>query len=412
MEIVVRKYGGTSVADAACLFRAAASVAALHAAGTAVVVVVSAQGNTTDELLRRAAEVGGAAVTRETDQLLATGECASAALMAIALSATGVPAVSLTGAQAGVVATGPPGAGLVTDVDTTRIRAHLAQRRVVVVAGFQGVNFHGDLLTLGRGGSDTTAVALAAVLDAAACEIYTDVDGVYSADPRVVTTARVLPEVRADVTVEMAFAGAKVLHPRAAELAAAQDIEVRVRSSFTEGRGTRIPRRTDRAGLEDHGVTAVTHDLDVVRVLIRSDGPHRDLAADLLAVLAECNAPLDLVARSGPFEDEFRMGFTMRRADLARVAPALRETAASVGGTVVLDERVAKVSVIGVGLLSRPEYTARLLTVLADAGIPTSWLFTSQLRTSVTVPLDRTLRAVALLHEELLPDREPSMASA
>lgn len=411
MEIVVRKYGGTSLADPERVRRAAASVAAAHAAGTAVVVVVSAQGDATDELLQRATELGGAATTRETDQLLATGECASAALMATALLAAGTPAISLTGPQAGVAVTGPPGAGLVAGIDTTRIRGHLAEGKVVVVAGFQGANADGDLVTLGRGGSDTTAVALAAALGETSCEIYTDVDGVYSADPRVVGTAHVLPSVPAEVMVEMAFAGARVLHARAAELAAAHAIELRVRSSLTDGEGTFVPR-ADPGGLEGHGVTAVTHDLDVVRVLIRSDGPRRDLAAELLTVLAEQNAPLDMVARSGPFEDEFRMGFTMRRSDLERVTPALRGRVEAVGGTVLFDPDVTKVSVVGVGLLSRPQYTARLLGALAGAGIATSWLFTSQSRTSVTVPLARALDAVGLLHEEFALEHDPSMASA
>jgi len=412
MDIVVRKYGGTSLAGPERVRRAAASVAEAHAAGSSLVVVVSAQGDTTDSLLRQAAELGGVATSRETDQLLATGECASAALMATALLAAGVPAISLTGPQAGIAVTGPAGAGLITGIDTERIRAHLSEGKVVVVAGFQGGNADGDVVTLGRGGSDTTAVALAAALGATTCEIYTDVDGVYSADPRVVSDARVLPEVPADMMVEMAFAGAKVLHPRAAELAAAHDLDLRVRSSLTDGEGTLVPRRAGTGTLEDHGVIAVTHDLDVVRMLIRADGPHVDLAAELLTVLAELNAPLDLVARSGPFEDEFRMGFTMRRSDLDRVAPALRDRVEKVGGTVVVDEDVAKVSVVGVGLLSRPQYTARLLRTLAAAGIATSWLFTSQLRTSVTVPLVRALDAVALLHEEFALDPDVSSAFA
>ncbi|MEO3746339.1 aspartate kinase [Plantactinospora sp. B5E13] len=411
MRIVVRKYGGTSLADADRVRRAVASVADLHATGTSVVLVVSAQGDTTDELLGRAATLGGSAAGRETDQLLATGEIVSAALAATALAAIGVPAVSLTGAQAGVVAEGPPGAGRIADVDTTRIARHLAERRVVVVAGFQGVDAAGDVLTLGRGGSDTTAVALAAALDADACEIYTDVDGIYSAAPRVVPGARVLPEVPAEVAVEMSFAGAKVLHSRAAELAAARDIELRVRNALRDSAGTTVRRRGAGPSLEGPGVLAVCHELDVVRVLIRCDGPRRDLAGELLSVLAEYHAPLDLVARSGPFEDEFRMGFTMQRGDLDRVAPELRRRLAAVGATLVLDEHVAKVSLVGVGLLSRPGYTAALLAELTAAGIPTSWLFTSQLRTSVTVPLDRALDAVALLHRKLVLDQDWSMAS-
>jgi aspartate kinase len=228
----------------------------------------------------------------------------------------------------------------------------------------------------------------------------------------VVGDARVLPGVPAEMMVEMAFSGARVLHARAAELAAAHEVCLRVRSSLADGEGTTVPLRADAASLEGHGVTAVTHDLDAVRVLVRSDGPRHDLAAELLTVLAELNAPLDMVARSGPFEDEFRMGFTMRRSDLDRVISPLRSRAERVGGMVILDSNVAKVSLVGIGLLSRPQYTARLLRALADAGIATSWLFTSQLRTSVTVPLERGLDAVALLYEEFALDPDASTAYA
>lgn len=409
MTTVVRKYGGTSVADVARLRHVAGAVASVQAAGHAVVVVVSAQGDRTDNLLREAAALG-AGSGRETDQLLATGEGASAALLAMALTAIGVPAVSLTAAQAGIVATGPHGAGLIADVDPAPIRRHLAAGRVAVVAGFQGVNADGDVVTLGRGGSDTTAVALATALGTGRCEIYTDVTGVYTADPRAVPDARCLPVLPAAVMVELAFAGARVLHSRATELAATRHVELRIASSLTHEAGTTVLTEGYETMLENYDVLAVTHDADVVRVLIQSSGPRRDLAAQLLAVLSEHNAPLDLVARSGPYEDEFRMGFTMRGDDLARVEPALRAAVAEVGGTIRLDADVAKISIVGVGLLSRPEYTCRMLNALAAAGIPTSWLATSQLRSSVTVPLGRAAQSVALLHDEFGLHREPVAA--
>lgn len=401
--IVVQKYGGSSLATSDRLRRVAEFVADTHRGGQPTVVVVSARGDTTDELLRLAGDISQGDVPRETDQLLATGECSSAALLAMALNDLAVPAVSLTGAQAGIVATGRHGSGVIASIETDRVVQLLDEGRLVVVAGFQAVNADGDLITLGRGGSDTTAVALAASLGASRCEIYTDVDGVYSADPRVVPTARVLPGIDAGLMAEMAFSGAKVLYSRAVELAAMHGIELRVSSSSARsGRvGTIIPADSDENMLETCGVVvAIAHDLDVARMLVHSRGARKDLAADILSILARHCIPTDLVARSGPYEDEFRMGFTIRRSDVERARAALQHTADSLGGGVHVDEAIGKLSLIGMGLLNRPEYTARMLSTLAAADIPTSWVSTSQLRTSVTVPLHRVLEAVELLHRE------------
>jgi aspartate kinase len=374
-------------------------VARAHRAGQPTVVVVSAPGDTTDELLRTAARTSAVRPPRELDQLLATGECASAALFAIALHGHGVPAMSLTGAQAGVLVQGRHGAGVIAAVQTDRVLRLLHAGTVVVVAGFQGLGVEGDVLTLGRGGSDTTAVALAAELRASRCEVYTDVPGVCTADPRVVPEAAVLPTVDQAVMAEMSFAGAKVLHPRSVELAAMAGIEVHVRDSLSGELGTVIPRESDRPALENRGVVvAITHDTDVARVLIHCTGARRDLAPDMLAVLARHVVPVDLVARSGPYEDEFRMGFTVRRSDLTVIRDPLARTAADFGGGVVVEEKVGKVSVIGMGLLNRPQYTAQALAALSAVDIPTSWISTSQLRTSIIVPLDRVPEAVGVLH--------------
>lgn len=410
MDIIVRKYGGSSVAGVERMRHVAVSLAAAHRMGP-LVVVVSAQGDTTDRLLDLAREVTGALAdqadgpvsyppSRETDQLLATGECASAALLAMALRAAGVDAVSLTGPQAGIRASGPPGEGRIDTIDTGRIEMLLRAGRAVVVAGFQATTQNGDVLTLGRGGSDTTAVGLAVALGARRGEIYTDVDGVYTADPRVVPTARRLPVVDVDVMVEMAFAGAKVLHSRSVELAAAHDVDLHVLSSMRDGTGTVVTRGGEEPMLESYGVKAVAHDFDVARVLVRCERGRRDPAVAVLDVLGRQHAPVDLVARSGPFEDEFRMGFTMRRSDLPAVEPQLRAVAAEAHGEIVVDRDVAKVSLVGIGLLNRPALTARLLTTLAGAGIATGWIATSQLRTSAIVPASSAADAVALLHKE------------
>jgi aspartate kinase len=399
MDIVVQKYGGSSLATLDNVQRIARLVAERHWSGRSTVVVVSARGNTTDKLLRLARELGGAPTARETDQLLATGECASAAQLAMALNSLDVPAVSLTGAQAGIIATGPHGSGRISAIRTERIVKLLSEGVVVVVAGFQGVRADGDVVTLGRGGSDTTAVALAGQLEATRCEIYTDVDGVYTADPRVVPTARILPAVDVGLMAEMAFAGAKVLHSRSVELAAMHSINLNVRSSFSQHPGTAIPGRSDEDMFESHGaVVAITHDTDVAKVSLRAAQCGTDLVADVLAILSHRSVPLDMVAAGGSREPS--MGFTVRRSDVNEIRSPLQQHIASFGGDLHIEEGVGKLSLVGMGLLNRPEYTARMLSRLSTAGITASWISTSQLRTSVIVPLDRLVEAVGLLHQE------------
>jgi len=415
-KVSVRKYGGSSLATAEQLRNAARSVAVGYRLGCPSVVVVSARGNGTDDLLRLASTTGCDHSEREIDQLLATGECISAALLALTLQDIGIPAVSFAGAQTGIRAVGKHGSGVIRDIDTRRLWSTLAKGQVAVVAGFQGVNDAGDVITLGRGGSDTTAVALAAVLDAGQCKICTDVSGVSTADPRVVDPVRVLPWLDVGVMAEMSFAGAKVLHSRAVELAAMHRVELHVHSSHPDisskpdsstEPGTVIPAGSDTTMLETCGVVvAVAHDLDVARVLLRCGSPCGDPAADILGLLAERAIPVDLVARSGPYEEEFRMGFTMRRKDVNEVLSGIRDTMNGLGVTIHVDENVGKLSLIGMGLLNRPEYTARMLATLNAARIPTSWLSTSQLRTSVVIPQDRVLGAVRLLHGEFELDKD------
>ncbi|GAA2609007.1 aspartate kinase [Streptomyces axinellae] len=394
----MHKYGGSSLATPGQVRHAAARISAARGRGSRVVVVVSAQGDTTDELLARARGFAPHGDSREADQLLATGEVASAALMAMALHERGTPALSLTGGQAGVRALGRHGSGLIDRVAPGRILGLLEAGAVPVIAGFQGVNSSGDTVTLGRGGSDTTAVALAAGLGAERCEIYTDVDAVYSADPRVVEAPRPLRHIPVDVMAEMAFTGARVLHSRAVELAATHGVETLVLSSSTEGPGTVITGTYQTALETAPAITAVTHDADVARVLVHCAGTAPDMAADFLTVLAEYALPVDLVARSGPHEEEFRMGFATRRSELCEAAPALERLAGTLGGRIRIDSEVGKVTVVGTGLLNRPECTARMLRALSDADIPTTWILTSQIRASALVPADRLNEAVRVLH--------------
>jgi aspartate kinase len=406
VDVLVQKYGGTSLQTLDRVRRAALRVAAARRRGPSVAVVVSARGGRTDELLRLAADTGAPSPSRELDQLLAVGEQESAALMALTLNRIGVPAISLTGQQAGIETTERHGEALIARIGATRVRAALEAGQVAVVTGFQGVDRTGDVATLGRGGSDTTAVALAARLGASACEIYTDVDGVFSADPRILPAARCLPWVEPGVMAEMAFAGAKVLHTRCIELAAMEGVEVHVRNASSQAPGTTVVERPDDRPLETRrAVVAVTHDTDVARVLVHCRDSRRDLAPDVFEVLAAQGTVMDLVARSGPYESEFRMGFTIRRSQADSVRAALHEVTAAHGGGVHFDENVGKVSVVGMGLLSRPEYTARLMAALSSAGIPTSWISTSQMRLSVIVPRERTVDAVEVLHREFHLDR-------
>jgi aspartate kinase len=412
-DIAVQKYGGSSLATIDQVRLVARTVAEKHRSGKSTVVVVSARGAATDELLRNADQAGRRCNGRETDQLLATGEVASAALLAIALQDLGVPAISLTGTQAGIRTAGGHGSGVIADIDTRRLRRILADGNVAVVAGFQGADDTGEVVTLGRGGSDTTAVALAAALGARSCEICTDVAGVATADPRVVADARVLPTVDVAVMAEMSFAGARVLHPRAVELAARNCVELHVRHSEvrhsevqnSEGSSPAESRTIIHAGseavFENHGVVvAIAHDTDVARVLLRSGQRGIDLATEILEILSAHAVPVDLVTRSGPQEDESRMGFTIPRKDGDRAIPAVRKAVADLGATMQVDKNVGKLSLIGMGLLNHPQYTARMLSALTRADIPTSCLSTSQLRTSVVIPLDRVASAVRLLHNE------------
>jgi aspartate kinase len=415
MSVAVKKFGGSSLSTPGRIRQVAEMVARFRDTGRPTVVVVSARGDSTDELLAAALELHAAPAARETDQLLATGENASAALLAMALHDQGAPAVSLTGPQAGIRVSGNHGAGMIAEIDPARILAPLRRGQVVVVSGFQGEDAEGDVITLGRGGSDTTAVALATALSAASCEIYTDVKGIYTADPRVVPEARVLSTIDAGVMAEMAFAGAQVMHSRAVELAASHSIDVVVRGTFTTEPGTTILGRSIDV-LESQGsITAVTHDTDIVMALTRSRRPRDGLAADILTELARDSVPVDLLSWGAPDGHGFRMGFALHGSRLAPAREALRRIAAGLGCDTEVDEKVGKVSLVGVGLLNRPDYTARMLALLSRMGVTPSWVSSTQLRVSVIVPLDRVLEAVTALHQEFGLGRDdldtPSMAA-
>ncbi|TDV40961.1 aspartate kinase [Actinophytocola oryzae] len=401
--IRVLKFGGTSVGTTPARLREVAMrIADAHHAGYPVVVVVSARGATTDDLVTDANSVAKAPAAREMDQLLATGEIAAAALLAITLNDARTPAVSLTGAQAGIAAYGHHGDGRIADIDGTRLREVLDSGMVAVVAGFQGVDAVGDVLTLGRGGSDTTAVALAASLGATTCEIYTDVDGVYSADPRIAVDAQVLTTIGSGVMSEMAYAGARVLHARSVDLAGRSGVSIHVRSAFTNKPGTTVV--SDQTGHEmlenSQPVTGIAHDTDVARVVVHPGGP-AGRGAEVFAALAEAAVAIDLVARVGDQDLGYGWDFTIARSQAETVSRVLNRF----GCEADIHESMAKVSLVGTGLLSHPGTTGRMLATLATAGIETYSVATSQVRASVTMSRADCVRAVDLLHREFGLDR-------
>ncbi|MFD7977082.1 aspartate kinase [Streptomyces sp. NPDC059071] len=408
MGTVVQKFGGSSLATTEHLRRVARRVARVAATGRRVAVVVSARGRTTDHLIRTAGEINPDADGREVDQLLATGEAASAALTAMALQRLGTPATALSGAQTGILASGPPGAGVIVAIDTERAERLLDAGRVVVLAGFQGVDAHGDVVTLGRGGSDTTAVAAAAELGATHCEIYTDVPGVLSADPRVVPAARLLPRLDMDVMAEMAFAGAKVMHSRAVELAALCGLDIHVGHAAARETGTRIHAKDEDDMLETQAaVMAVVHDQDAARVTVRTAGAAENPALTVFRELGRRAVPADMTSVHEERGGGHTIGLTVPHTRVAAVREFLAAHAADGAGALTVDDSVAKVSIVGKGLLSRPQYAARMLSALSGRGIAAGAFSASQLRISVTVPRADADRAVRLLHTEFELDAAP-----
>jgi aspartate kinase len=401
MDVVVQKYGGSSLATLDRIRMVARKVAAAKRMGRSLVIVVSAMGDTTDDLLNLADQVTTSPNAREVDTLLSTGENQSAALLAMALRGQGVRAVSLSGGQAGIRVAGQHSSGVIAEIDAERVTRHLADRSVVVVAGFQGMNDSGDVVTLGRGGSDTTAVAVAVALQTSRCEIYTDVSGICTADPRLVPEARLLPVVNSLEMMEMAWTGAKIVHTRAVELAAMYQLDIHVGSSFGEGTGTVIVGGVRVQNLENSNVVlAVTHEIDVVGVSVHAGDSHVKVLDPVLSLLSAKSVPVDLLAEFDNGNGCTRISFMVSRHHADTVREELQSFAASGDIAVTMEDGMGKVSVVGTGLLSRPKYTARMLSRLSDLGIATSRIFTSQYRTSLVVPLARVDEAVNVLHQE------------
>jgi aspartate kinase len=402
LGIVVQKYGGSSVATAEHIRAVAERVKkAREEQGLDLVVVVSAMGKTTDRLLSLASEVTRHPSPREIDQLLSTGEQQSVALLAMALHDRGIAATSLSGPQAGMKITGRYGSGVIYEINPERMRSLLAEGQVVIVAGFQGMNALGDVMTLGRGGSDTTAVALAAALGADRCEIYTDVEGIYTADPRIVPEARRIREISPPEMAEMAWRGAKVMHPRAVELGALYGVEIHVRCSFNESPGTAIREVRNMERLETRETVAgIVHDLDVSRVTLTGIRTGPGTMSRIFAPLAEAGVSVDVIVESAPKKGASDVAFTVSRAGFAEAYRLAGEIAETLGGRVEGEENLGKVSVIGTGMLNRPGYAAKMFDALGREDIPIRMVSTSEIQVTCVIPAAQVEEAVRRLHEE------------
>lgn len=397
--ILVQKYGGSSLGSPGRMRRAAERIAAKKREGFAIVAVVSAMGDTTDRLLRLAGRMASEPTPRELDQLLSTGEGVSAPLMAMALNDLGVPALSLLGFQAGIKTDRRHARARIVDIAPLRIEHALTEGQVVVVAGFQGVGDGMEVTTLGRGGSDTTAVALAAGLKAETCEIFTDVRGIYTADPRFVSSARLLPRITYVEMLELASAGARVMHPRSIEIAEAYAVPLHVRSAFRPDGGTIIC--SEEAILEDLSrVRGIAHEEQVARLSVVGVPDRPGIAAAIFTPLAEADIAADVIVQTASHEGVTDMSFTVPADDASRAEQILQGLAPEVGARMILQDRgLAKISVVGSGIRGHPAVAATMFRTLAEHGINIEMISTSEIRITCIIRADRIREAVQVLHE-------------
>ena len=400
-NIIVQKFGGTSVADTEKIKHVAEVVKAERANGNDVVVVVSAMGHTTDHLVKLASGITENPSSREMDMLLSTGEGVSIALLAMALNAAGCPAVSMNAMQVGIMTENIHSKARIIDIKTEKLRKHLSDGEVVVVAGFQGVTEDGEITTLGRGGSDTSAVALAAALKAERCDIYTDVEGVYTADPRVIPKASCLDEVSYEEMLELARVGANVLHPRAVETAKQFNVPLRVRSSFKlENKGTLIVGVDD---MELHRpVTGVATDLTQLRIVVCDIPDTPGHAAKIFGKLSDANISVDMIIQSyaRKIENTNDIAFTIDKADLDKTLKTLDELKSEIKASrFQVDDNIAKISIVGAGMIDRPGIAASMFETLAKLNINIKMISTSEIKVSCLVDECDAQRALIALHE-------------
>ena len=407
MSLIVQKYGGTSVADVERIRTVARRVAACRQGGDDLVVVVSAMAGETNRLLELAREVSAEPDRRESDVLVSTGEQVTTALLAMALTHGGCPAVSLLGHQVRIATDSAFGKARIQSIDDARIRAELAAGRVVVVAGFQGVDGDDNITTLGRGGSDTSAVALAAALRADSCEIYTDVDGVYTSDPRICPQARKLDRISYDEMLELASLGAKVLQIRSVEFAKRYAVPVHVRSSFSDAPGTWVVE--EEASMENILVSGVTSDRDEAKITLLRVPDQPGLAARLFGPIADANIIVDMIIQNASAEGTTDITFTVPKADFRQAMTLVEALARAIGAAGIrTDESVAKVSIVGLGMRSHAGVAAKMFRTLAEVGINIQMIATSEIKTSVVVDAKFVELAVRVLHDAFLGKAEPA----
>lgn len=397
MSTVVAKFGGTSVATPERVTNVARRIVERKRAGNRVVAVVSAMGKTTDDLIKLASSITDAPSPREMDTLLSTGEMVSMSLLAMAVESLGEKAISLSGRQIGLITDNVHGKASIREIHATRIKGALADDNIVIVAGFQGIDAAGDITTLGRGGSDTTAVAIAAGIKADVCEIYTDVDGVYTADPRIVPRAQKIDEISYEEMLEMAAGGAGVLHKRCVEFARNFGVVIHCRSSFNDEPGTLVKEMDPN--MEKAIVSGVTHDLSEAKFTIRDVPDTAGVAATVFGAMADANLAVDMIIQNLSEQGYTDISFTSPKADAARTEEVMRKIVEDLGAReLIVADDIAKVSIIGAGMKVNSGVAAKMFRTLADGDINISMISTSDIRTSVVIPADEAERAVRLLH--------------
>lgn len=406
MKILVQKFGGSSVATPERIKNCAKRIVESAKRGYRVVAVVSAMGDTTDELIALAKQITDRPSRREMDVLLSTGEQVSMSLMAMAVEALGASAISLSGPQAGIRTDRVYGKARILAVDPERVLAELDAGRIVIVAGFQGINDLDDITTLGRGGSDTTAVALAAALKAEVCEIYTDVDGVYTADPRIVPAARKLRDISYGEMLELASLGALVLQPRAVEFGALYNVPIHVRSSFVPDEGTIV--REERLMEKGMIVVGAAHDRNVAKVVLRDVPDQPGVAYRIFSALAKEGINVDMIVQTTRHGDKTDLVFSTTRDDIDRVKEIVTAVASELGaGPVLFDSSVAKVSIVGAGMVSNPGVAARMFEALAEQQINIHVISTSEIKISCLIDEDRVVDAMRAIHAKFGLDAQP-----
>ena len=403
MSLIVQKFGGTSVADADRIRNVARIITETYRKGHSVVAVLSAQGDTTDDLIEKAQEINPSASKREMDMLLATGEQISISLCAMAIERMGYQAVSLTGWQAGMLTDSSYSSARIKRIRTERIQKELDKKKIVLVAGFQGINKYDDITTLGRGGSDTSAVALAAALHADLCQIYTDVDGVYTADPRHVTGARKLDEITFDEMLELASLGAQVLHNRSVEMAKRYNVNMEVLSSFSGKPGTKVKEVVKT--MEKIHVSGVAKDKNVARLALVGLADQPGIAFKIFSLLAKKDINVDIILQSIGRDESKDISFTVARDDAQTAKAILEELKESIGfKSIQVDDHVAKVSIVGAGMAHNAGVASRMFEALYSAGINIQMISTSEIKVSVLVDERDADRAVQAIHDRFFSE--------